>query len=151
MAHFAKIDENNIVIDVVYADDKFEGQEEQLSLRTKKNYKQTSYSTQAGVHYSLKIEENGDKKWVKSDDQSKAFRKNFASIGFTYDKNRDAFIQPKIYNSWILDENTCTWKPPIKKPISSDVNKRWIWIEEDLKWQEQTFNKDLQIFENSVV
>lgn len=59
-------------------------------------------------------------------------RKNFASIGFTYDAERDAFIPPKPFNSWTLNEETCLWSPPVELP--SDGNS-YIWNEEILNWE----------------
>ena len=78
---------------------------------------QTSYNTKGGVHY----QEDGK---TPSADQSKALRKNFAGIGYTYDIDKDAFIAPKPYDSWVLDTSTCLWKAPIDKP-DSDNQYRW--------------------------
>ena len=60
------------------------------------------------------------------------FRKNFAGIGFQYDQTRDAFISPKPYNSWILNENTCNWNAPVARP---DDNNMYKWNEEILNWE----------------
>ena len=62
------------------------------------------------------------------------FRKHFAGIGCTYDVNRNAFIAPKPFNSWILNEETCAWEPPTPYP---DMNDFYIWKEEELKWDKQ--------------
>ena len=59
------------------------------------------------------------------------FRKNFAGIGYTYDSIRDAFIPPKPYNSWILNESTCNWDPPVPYPNNGQL---YIWNEETLSW-----------------
>ena len=109
MSHFAKV-ENGIVTRVIVADQSYvDGQPGY--------WKQTSYNTYAGKHWK----ENGiNKAGEESDDQSKAFRKNFAGVGFTYDYNKDAFIPPKPFESWTLDETTCQWFPPISYPGSSD-------------------------------
>lgn len=69
----------------------------------------------------------------KQTSYNKSFRKNYAGIGYTYDSTRDAFIAPNPYASWILDEESCTWKAPIEKP---DGN--YIWDENELKWKEIT-------------
>lgn len=69
----------------------------------------------------------------KQTSYNNSFRKNYAGIGYTYDSTRDAFIAPKPYASWILDEESCTWKAPIEKP---DGN--YIWDESELKWKEIT-------------
>ena len=115
MAHFAQIDENNIVVRISVI--------EQDVIDTgmfgdPKSWIQTSYNTHGGVH---------------SYDQSKALRKNFAGIGYTYDPVRDAFIPPKPYESWILNEETCLWEPPTTRP---DDDKFYKWDEETLSWVE---------------
>jgi len=127
MASFAKI-ENNIVITVESVvnevlKDSNGVEQESIGiefLRTLYNepnaiWKQTSYNTHGGVH---KL-------------GGTPFRKNHAGIGYTYDSQRDAFITPKPYNSWILNENTCNWQAPISKP--QDGNK-YSWNEQTLSW-----------------
>lgn len=113
MAHFAKI-ENGIVTMVIVAE-----QEYIDSLSEKEFYIQTSYNTYQGVHNL----------------GGTPLRKNFAGIGFTYDKIRDAFIPPKplSYPSWVLDEEKCIWVPPI--PYPDDENP--------YKWNEETQNWDI--------
>lgn len=69
----------------------------------------------------------------KQTSYNKSFRKNYAGIGYTYDSTRDAFIAPKPYASWILDEKSCTWKAPIEKPEGN-----YTWDENELKWKEIT-------------
>jgi hypothetical protein len=101
MSHFAKLDENNLVIFVTVGRQEDDGLEEELIARTGDVYRQTSYNTYGGVHYT-----NGE----PSEDQTKAYRKNYAGIGFTYDDERDAFIPPMPEDGeWILDEETCLW------------------------------------------
>jgi hypothetical protein len=126
MAHFAKVDRNT-VIKVIVAEENFFD----TFIDTEPGeWIQTSYNTRHGVHY----ESDG---MTPSADQSKALRKNFASVGFTYDRGRDAFIPPKPYNSWILDENTCIWKAPIDMP--ADYRERvYSWNESTLSWDEVT-------------
>jgi hypothetical protein len=107
MAHFAKLDENNVVVFVTVGRDEDDGLEAELSARTGENYKQTSYNTRGGVHYDSETCE-------PSADQSKAMRGNYAGIGYTYDENLDAFIAPKPEPTdeiadWVLDEETFTW------------------------------------------
>jgi hypothetical protein len=102
MSHFAKLDENNIVIFVTVGRQEDDGKEEELSKRTGETYKQTSYNTFGGVHYDPGTRE-------PSLDQSKSYRKNFAGLGYSYDENLDAFIAPKPSDSHILDEETCLW------------------------------------------
>lgn len=127
MAHFAKLDENNVVVWVVVGRDEDDGKEIQLSDRTGSTYKQTSYNTHGGVHYTA------DKQ--PSADQSKAFRKNFAGIGYTYDSVRDAFIPPKPYASWVLNESTCLWEAPVQEP---NDGKYYDWDENSVSWVEIT-------------
>ena len=69
--------------------------------------------------------------WVQTS-YNATIRKNYAGIGFTYDATRDAFISPKPYDSWLLDEKTCQWEPPI--PMPQDENF-YTWNEEQLNWE----------------
>ena len=124
MAHFAKLDSNNVVIFVTVGRDEDNGKEAELTARTGDVYKQTSYNTRGGVHYT-----DG----TPSADQSKAFRKNYAGLGYTYDAGRDAFIPPKPYNSWVLNEGTCLWDAPVAMP---DDGKRYTWDEDTTSWVE---------------
>ena len=105
MSHFAKLDENSIVIFVTVGRQEDDGKEAELSERTGDTYKQTSYNTYGGVYYDPTTGE-------PATDQSKAFRKNYAGLGYSYDEVRDAFIPPKIFESWVLDEETCQWVDP---------------------------------------
>ena len=123
MAHFAKLDANNVVIFVTVGRD--EDREEELFARTGDVYKQTSYNTRGGVHYQ------GD--GTPSADQTKAFRKNYAGLGYTYDAGRNAFIPPKPFASWVLNETTCLWDAPIAYPTDG---KRYTWDEATTSWVE---------------
>jgi hypothetical protein len=126
MASFAKI-ENNIVITVVSVvneviKDLNGVEQEQLGIdflnqlyNTNDNWKQTSYNTHGGIH------NNG----------GTPFRKNHAGIGYTYDEIRNAFIPPKPFNSWILNETTCIWESPVVYPTDGN---RYIWNESTLSW-----------------
>lgn len=116
MSHFAKI-ENNIVTQVIVAEQDFIDTQEGT-------WVQTSYNTRGGVHY----EPNSN---TPSEDQSKALRKNYAGIGYTYDSTRDAFIPPKLYESWTLNEQTCQWDPPTPYPTDG---QHYFWNETDLTW-----------------
>jgi hypothetical protein len=117
MSHYAKINENNIVETVIVAEEDFIKKQEGKWI-------QTSYNTRNGVHY----EPNSN---IPRADQSKALRKNYAGIGYTYDEIRDAFIPPKPFNSWTLNEDTCLWNAPVAYP--QDGN-RYTWNEETLSW-----------------
>jgi hypothetical protein len=72
-------------------------------------------------------------------DQSKAFRKNYAGIGYMYDPIRDAFIPPKPFNSWVLNDDTCLWEAPVAMPEDAgtgDPPKRYQWDEATVSWKE---------------
>jgi hypothetical protein len=125
MAHFAKLDANNVVIFVTVGRDEDEGKEVELSLRTGDTYKQTSYNTRGGVHYQA----DG----TPSADQSKAMRKNYAGLGYTFDAARNAFIPPKPYASWLLNETTCLWDAPVAYPTDG---KFYSWDEATTSWVE---------------
>ena len=125
MAHFAKLDSNNVVIFVTVGRDEDNGKEAELTARTGDVYKQTSYNTRGGVHYG----QDG----TPSADQSKAYRKNYAGLGYTYDEGRDAFIPPKPFNSWVLNETTCLWDAPVAMPTDG---KRYTWDEATTSWVE---------------
>ena len=114
MAHYAKIDENNIVTKVLVID------EETVNSGAFGNplsWIQTSYNTHGGQH-SL---------------GGTPFRKNYAGIGYTFDATRDAFIAPQSLPSWILNEDTCRWKAPVARP---DDGKFYSWNEETKSWVE---------------
>lgn len=121
MAHYAEIDANNKVINVVAGVDENEksGGETLYLLLTGNNWKRTSFNTHGGVHSLGKT----------------PFRKNYAGIGYTYDKTRDAFIPPKPYDSWTLVEDTCQWTAPKDKPSDGKIYK---WNEETTNWVEIT-------------
>ena len=125
MTYFAKLDENNTVIFVTVGRQEDDGLEEELNARTGDVYRQTSYNTHGGIHYT-----DGE----PSEDRSKALRYNYAGIGFTYDETRDAFIPPQPYASWVLDETTCQWVAPIAYPAKG-VH---VWDEQAGDWVEVT-------------
>ena len=121
MAHFAKLNANNIVVFVTVGRQEDDGKEAELSARTGDVYKQTSYNTHGGVHAL----------------GGTPFRKNYAGLGYTYDVGRDAFIPPKPYASWLLNENTCLWDAPVPYPtdVGTEENrKRYSWDEATTSW-----------------
>jgi len=124
MTYFAKLDADNLVTFVTVGRQEDDGLEEELNARTGDVYRQTSYNTYGGVHYT-----DG----VPSEDQSKALRFNYAGIGFAYDADRDAFIPPTPYPSWVLDEDTCLWVAPIAYPADADT-VAYIWDEDTISW-----------------
>jgi len=119
MAHYAKV-KDGIVQQVIVAEQDFI---DNLVDDTPGKWIQTSYNTRGGKHYK--------EDRTESSDQSKALRKNFAFVGGTYDKAKDAFYEAKPYPSWTLNETTCLWESP--KSYPSD-NKRYKWNEEDQSW-----------------
>ena len=128
MAHFARI-KNGIVDFVTVGRDDDESREDELA-HDGWIYKRTSYNTRGGVHYT-----DG----VPSADQTKAFRKNYAGIGYSYDADRDAFIPPKPFASWVLNEDTCLWDAPVAMPEDAGTGeppKRYTWDEETISWVE---------------
>ena len=125
MAHYAFLNMQNIVTEVIVGKDETDGPtnwEIHYGNFREQVCKRTSYNTRGGVHYI-----NG----VPSDDQSKAFRKNYAGIGMTYDYNRDAFIPPKPFNSWTLNEDSCLWEAPVAYPEDGQM---YTWNEETTSW-----------------
>ena len=114
MAHFAKV-ENGVVTQVIVIE------QDVLNLGhwgDPASYVQTSYNTSGGVHTQ----------------GGTPLRKNFAGIGYTYDSGRDAFIPPKPFASWLLDEATCHWNAPTACPVVE--GKRFIWDEPTTSWIE---------------
>lgn len=123
MAYYAFLDANNIVTQVISGKDESEPPGD---WETVYGAKRTSFNTKGGVHYDPITGQ-------PSADQSKAFRKNYAGIGYSYDPVRDAFIPPPVYPSWVLDEDSCQWKPPV--PVPED-GKKYAWSEENVAWVE---------------
>ena len=126
MAHYAFLDENNIVTMVIVG--KEEGEEDTDWEQWYGNYagvacKQTSYNTRGGIHYG---QDN-------QPDNGTPFRKNYAGIGFIYDAERDAFVNPKPFPSWMLNEDTCQWESPVPYPTD---NRKYTWDENTLSWLE---------------
>ena len=123
MSHYAKVD-SGIVLKVISADAEFF---DTFVEDSPGEWIQTSYNTRGGVYY----QPNSN---TPSDNQSKALRKNFASIGGTYDSVRDAFYAPKKFNSWVLNESTCIWEAPIACP---DDGNDYEWNETNQTWDLQ--------------
>jgi len=115
MAHFVKLDENNVVFAVhLVNNDALDPLNEEAS----------------GIEFLTNL--HGPANW-KQTSYNRSIRKNYAGIGFTYDEARDAFIPPKPFNSWILDEETCRWDAPTPYPQDG---KRYTWSEDTVSWQE---------------
>ena len=114
MSHFAHVDGNNIVTQVIVAEQDFINSG---AVGDPSSWIQTSYNTYAGQH------KNG----------GTPLRKNYAGIGYSYDAGRDAFIPPKPFNSWTLDETTCLWEAPTPYPTDGKI---YNWNENTLSWDE---------------
>ena len=122
MAHFAKLGKGNIIekVEVVHNDIAITEQDGVNFLnnlyKTRDVWKQTSYNTYNGEHLL----------------GGTPFRKNYATIGGTYDPERDAFIPPRLFESWTLNEDTCNWEPPTPYP---DDDKYYNWNETTQQWE----------------
>lgn len=134
MAHYAFIDDNNIVVEVIVGKDENEDginwESKYAQIRSMK-CKRYSYNTRGGIHYDPITKQ-------PSENQSKAFRKNAAAIGYSYNDIRDAFIPPKPYSSFIFNEDTCTWEAPIQLPDDvgqGDPPKVYFWDEIMKNWR----------------
>ena len=121
MAHFAKLDETNNVIGVHVLNNEViidaDGNEQE----------------QVGIAFLTQL--NGGVGWYKQTSYNGTFRKNYAGIGYTYDATRDAFIPPQPHPSWILNEDTCQWLPPIAEPTDGGAYE---WDEPTTSWIEVT-------------
>ena len=117
MAHYAVLDENNIVTRIKTAGDEneWDGEKEWLA-ETGLVHKRTSYNTRVGVRLK----------------GGTPFRKNYAGVGYTYDASKDAFIPPKLYDSWTLNDDTCQWEAPVAYP---DDGRYYKWNETDQQWE----------------
>jgi hypothetical protein len=133
MASFAKIGLNSKVIEVLSVHNEVlkdsNGIEQEVNgvdfLTKLTGYPlwiQTSYNTKGGFHNNNGI----------------PLRKNHAGIGYTYDENRDAFIPPKPFSSWVLNESTCNWEAPIPMPTDISIDKQYIWNESIINWEVKT-------------
>jgi len=119
MAHFARLDSTNNVFKVHVLNNEVitnAGGNEQ---------------EQVGIDFLTQL--HGGVGWYKQTFKDKSARKNYAGVGYTYDKTRDAFISPKPYSSWTLNEDTCRWEPPVPYP---DDDKVYEWDEETTNWVE---------------
>ena len=117
MAHFAEIDQNNVVLRVIVVDNKDTSTPDGAEVES------------IGVAFCQRLLGGN---WVKTSYNGN-IRKNYAGIGYTYDSGRDAFIPPKPFNSWVLNENTCQWDAPVAMP---DDGKRYSWDEGTQSWVE---------------
>lgn len=118
MAHFAKV-ENGIVTQVIVAEQDFI---DSGAVGKPSMWIQTSYSAWGGEYV--------DHATGSIRPEKEALRKNFAGVGYTYDKERDAFIPPRPFDSWVLNEDSCQWEAPKEKPVDA----KYYWNEDKLDW-----------------
>ncbi len=122
MAHFAELDEENVVLRVIVVDDS--------QLLDENNVEQESI----GISFCQSLFGGT---W-KQTSLNPSFRKHYASVGFTFDEVRDAFIPPSPYPSWTLNETSCFWEPPVQFPsdaVAPRVNgNSYVWNEASLSW-----------------
>jgi hypothetical protein len=127
MAHYAKVNQFNLVENVIVADQDFIN-----NLPDKNMWIQTSYNTRGNRHYDpiTGIDNTSE--------ATPALRGNYACIGSTYDKTNDVFINIKPYLSWILNTNTWLWEPPINIPTTPlSNNEYYVWNESIKNWELQ--------------
>ena len=123
MAHYAVLDNNNIVVQVHVGKNEDEGD---TNWEEYYGAKRTSFNTSGGIHLN----------------DGTPFRKNYAGIGFTYDEERDAFIPPQPYASWTLNENTCLWDSPVAHPSEeSSGGNPYVWDENNQEWVELSWTE----------
>jgi hypothetical protein len=118
VAHYAFLDGNNIVTEVIVGKDEGEDGidwEAHYGAFRGQTCKRTSYNTHGGQHPN-----------------NNPFRKNYAGIGYKYDLDLDAFIPPKPFSSWLLNEETCLWEPPMQVPTDGKI---YAWNEETTQWE----------------
>jgi len=142
MANYALVNNKGIVVQVTFVPNQYATTEEEgrnylHSQGLSGNWVQTSFNTRANVHYTRTYQMVGsDVAYLKDiPDGGTPFRKNYANLGYKYDPTRDAFIPPKsvVYSSWVFDEATCTWIPPV--PYPEDFHKNlYHWDEPNKKW-----------------
>jgi hypothetical protein len=121
MAHFAELDDNNIVKQVIVVSNDELLDESGIE------------SEQKGADFCTNLLGG---RWVQTSYNGN-IRKNYAGIGYLYDPIRDAFVAPQPYPSWVLDEQTCRWEAPVAYPTDGLI---YDWVEDDLNWQAITFN-----------
>ena len=125
MAHFSKIGTNNIVEQVIVVNN--------VELLDENGVEQE----QKGINFCKSLF-GQDTKWIQTS-YNNNFRKNYAGIGYTYDQARDAFIPPKPFNSWILNETNCLWNAPVTMPtMELERNQYYSWNESIINWEIKT-------------
>jgi len=124
MAHFALVNDHNIVEQVIVAEQRYV---DILPIPEGYKWVQTSYNTKLGIHYGADNNPDG----------GTPLRKNFAGVGMVYNPELDAFHDPKPYKNWILDPATASWNPPIPEPEDSKTGHAYYeWDEDNATWIE---------------
>ena len=126
MAHYAKV-QNGVVTQVIVAEPEFF---DSFVDSSPGKWIKTSYNMRGGVYYDPNTNQPASDQSVINEDEAR-LRKNYAGIGYTYDRERDAFVPPKPYDSWVLNEDTCLWDPPVPYP---DDGNDYTWDEETTSW-----------------
>ena len=127
MAHWAELDENNVVTRVLVGDNNDPAGDEGYQWLIDNlggTWVKTSYNAIGGKRRNPETNEITDEA---------GFRKNYAGIGYTYDSEKDAFIPPKPFNSWLLNEDTCLWDAPVAYPTDGKI---YTWNEDVIGWEE---------------
>lgn len=119
MAHFAKLNENNVVIEV--------------NVVNNSDILDANGNESEAVGVAFLVQWSGGHPYWKQTSYNGNIRKNYAGIGYTYDAQRDAFIPPKPFNSWVLNETTCCWDAPTPMPQDGKMYK---WDEPTISWIE---------------
>jgi hypothetical protein len=128
MAHYAKVNSQGIVEQVIVAEPVFF---DTFVDDTPGRWVQTSYNTKLGVHYT----ELEDGTRTPSEDQSQALRANFASVGGFYHKRNDVFYGPKPHESWVLNTTTWGWEAPVAYP-DANSDEQYVWNEDTTSWDQ---------------
>jgi len=126
MAHYAKV-QDGVVTQVIVAEPEFF---DNFVDSSPGKWIKTSYNIRGGVYYDPETNQPAEDQSIIDGDEAR-LRKNYAGIGFTYDRERDAFIPPKPYDSWVLDEESCLWEAPVPRP---EDNNNYEWDEETTSW-----------------
>jgi hypothetical protein len=131
MAHFAKV-QNGIVTNVIVAEPEFF---DTFIDSSPGEWIQTSYNLKGGIYYNPETGLPVEDQAASLANNPARNRKNYAGVGYTYDREKDAFIPPKRVNSFVLNEETCLWEPPVAKP---NDGKPYYWDEATVSWVEDT-------------
>jgi len=126
VSHYAKV-QDGVVTQVIVAEPEFF---DTFVDNSPGKWIKTSYNIRGGVYYDPTTNEPATDQSVINDDDAR-LRKNYAGVGFTYDRDRDAFIPPKPYDSWVLNEDTCLYEAPVAYP---DDGNDYEWDEETTSW-----------------